>query len=515
MSYQVLARKWRPRDFSQMIGQEHVVKILSHALNQQRLHHAYLFTGTRGVGKTTLARILAKALNCENGVSATPCSQCLSCQELDEGRFIDLIEVDGASRTKVEDIRDLLENAQYMPSKGRYKVYLIDEVHMLSLSSFNALLKTLEEPPEHVKFLLATTDPQKLPATVLSRCLQFNLTRLLPAQLTSHFAHILTQEQIEYEAEALPLLAKAADGSVRDGLSLLDQAINFCAGKINCADLHRLLGSLPQETSLQLLQAIADNQGLALWQQLQALTLYTPDFNHLLADMLAQLQHIALVQCVPDSVSLFETQPLFLALAQQLSPQDVQLLYQIALLGRRDLSWSPDAQTGFTMVLLRMLAFQPSHLKTEQPVTLKNEPKQTVAPVLPTEALPADLNQQWAKIVNALNLSALVKQLADNAVLYHWEDPKMHLLLPSDKSFLLKRQEQLRSALNQYFNHEIQLHIKVQPLDKAQISPVLLKQQHQHQQQQQAEQTLAQDENLHALRTTLGAVLEKIIPPTE
>lgn len=361
MSYQVLARKWRPHSFPEMVGQTHVQRVLINALDSQRLHHAYLFTGTRGVGKTTIARIFAKSLNCEtNGVSANPCGKCNACQEVDSGRFVDLIEVDAASRTKVEDTRELLENVQFSPTRGRYKVYLIDEVHMLSTSSFNALLKTLEEPPDHVKFLFATTDPQKLPATILSRCLQFSLKRLSPEQISGHLAHILKQESIEHEAAGLRLLAKAADGSMRDALSLLDQAIAFGGGQLNTDDVSAMLGTIDRGTVVELLEALAAQDAKALLAHTAHMAANNPDFAQVLAEFAALLQKIALVQTVPDTAESFpEEADSLTALAAKLTPEDVQLYYQIALLGRRDLPLAPDLRGGFEMVMLRMLAFRP------------------------------------------------------------------------------------------------------------------------------------------------------------
>ena len=360
MSYQVLARKWRPRSFADMVGQAHVVRALSNALDQDRLHHAYLFTGTRGVGKTTLARILAKALNCEAGVSSTPCCQCASCREIDEGRFVDLLEVDAASRTRVDQTRDLLDNVPFAPVKGRFKVYLIDEVHMFSTSSFNALLKTLEEPPPHVKFLLATTDPQKVPVTVLSRCLQFNLKRLVLEEIATQLAHILTVEAVPFEAPALALLARAADGSMRDGLSLLDQAIAFGGGRVGAEDIRAMLGTVGRDMSLRLLQALAVREGAALLAEVARIHELAPDFGGVLQELLGLLHRLALFQQVPATLAADDPErEALVALGRDLTPEDVQLYYQIALLGQADLPLAPDPRTGMEMVLLRMLAFRP------------------------------------------------------------------------------------------------------------------------------------------------------------
>ncbi|SFQ42407.1 DNA polymerase-3 subunit gamma/tau [Geopseudomonas sagittaria] len=361
MSYQVLARKWRPRSFREMVGQTHVLKALINALDNQRLHHAYLFTGTRGVGKTTIARILAKCLNCEQGVSSTPCGQCSVCREIDEGRFVDLIEVDAASRTKVEDTRELLDNVQYAPSRGRYKVYLIDEVHMLSTHSFNALLKTLEEPPPHVKFLLATTDPQKLPVTILSRCLQFSLKNMPPERVVEHLTHVLTVEQIPFEVDALWLLGRAADGSMRDAMSLTDQAIAFGEGKVLAADVRSMLGTLDHGQVYGVLQALLEGDARALLEAVRHLAEQGPDWAGVLAEILNVLHRVAIAQVLPDAVDNGQgDRDRVLALAAALPGEDVQFYYQMGLIGRRDLPLAPDPRSGFEMVLLRMLAFRPA-----------------------------------------------------------------------------------------------------------------------------------------------------------
>ncbi len=361
MAYQVLARKWRPRSFADLVGQEHVVRALVNGLERGQLHHAYLFTGTRGVGKTTLARILAKTLNCEQGVGPTPCGVCSACTEIDAGRFVDLLEVDAASRTKVDQTRELLDNVPFAPVRGRYKVYLIDEVHMFSASSFNALLKTLEEPPPHVKFVLATTDPQKLPATVLSRCLQFNLKRLLPDQIRERFVGVLEAEGIGFEPPALRLLARAADGSMRDGLSLLDQAIAFGAGQVAVDDVRAMLGTGGGELTLDLLEALAWADGARVLAEIGRIAELTPDFPSVLADLLAALHRIALAQQVPATLKGDDPDDQRLeALARQLAAEDVQLYYQVLLTGQGDLALAPDPRAGLEMVLLRALAFRPA-----------------------------------------------------------------------------------------------------------------------------------------------------------
>jgi len=361
MSYQVLARKWRPRSFREMVGQTHVLKALINALDSQRLHHAYLFTGTRGVGKTTIARIIAKCLNCETGISSTPCGECSVCREIDEGRFVDLIEVDAASRTKVEDTRELLDNVQYAPSRGRYKVYLIDEVHMLSSHSFNALLKTLEEPPPHVKFLLATTDPQKLPVTILSRCLQFSLKNMPPERVVEHLTHVLGVEQVPFEEDALWLLGRAADGSMRDAMSLTDQAISFGEGKVLAADVRSMLGTLDHGQVYGVLQSLLEGDARALLEAVRHLAEQGPDWGGVLAEMLNVLHRVAVAQALPDAVDNGQgDRDRVLALAQALPAEDVQFYYQMGLIGRRDLPLAPDPRSGFEMVLLRMLAFRPA-----------------------------------------------------------------------------------------------------------------------------------------------------------
>jgi len=357
MSYQVLARKWRPRKFAELVGQEHVVRALTNALESGRMHHAYLFTGTRGVGKTTIARIFAKSLNCERGESSDPCGECAVCTAVDAGRFVDLLEIDAASNTGVDDVREVIENAQYAPSRGRFKVYLIDEVHMLSKPAFNALLKTLEEPPPHVKFLLATTDPQKLPVTVLSRCLKFNLKRMLPDQISGQMLHILGAEGIAFENEAVDEIARAADGSMRDGLSLLDQAIAYGAGALKAADVRAMLGSVDRGQVLGLLEALAANDGPALMAECDRIASFSPDFAGVLDDIAGLLHRLQLAQLVSGH-GLDDAAEA--ALAERLSAEDVQLYYQIATTGRRDLTLAPDARTGFEMTLLRMLAFAPA-----------------------------------------------------------------------------------------------------------------------------------------------------------
>ncbi|MFM1570551.1 MAG: DNA polymerase III subunit gamma/tau [Porticoccaceae bacterium] len=380
MSYQVLARKWRPKSFSETAGQEHVLQALINALDNDRLHHAYLFTGTRGVGKTTIARILSKCLNCEKGVSSVPCGECSSCNEIDEGRFIDLIEVDAASRTGVDDMRDLLDNVQYAPSRGRYKIYLIDEVHMLSKSSFAALLKTLEEPPPHVKFLFATTDPQKLPITVLSRCLQFNLKNLSPARIAEHLQFVLGEEKVPFDEGGIWAIGRAADGSMRDALSLTDQAIGHGGGNINEADVSAMLGTIERRFVVNICQALASQSGVALLASIAEMAEQSPDYEAAMADILSIWHQVAILQTVPEALDKGLSHFVELvALADTVSREDVQLFYQICLLGRKDLYMAPDQRSGFEMTMLRALAFRPA--TSGRPVVISSPPPEVVPPV--------------------------------------------------------------------------------------------------------------------------------------
>jgi DNA polymerase III subunit gamma/tau len=428
MSYLVLARKWRPKTFAEMVGQEHVLRALTNALDTGKLHHAFLFTGTRGVGKTTVARILAKALNCEKGVSSTPCGECASCREVDAGRCVDLIEVDAASRTKVDDTRELLENVQYAPTRARYKVYLIDEVHMLSAHSFNALLKTLEEPPPHVKFLLATTDPQKLPVTVLSRCLQFNLKRLSANLIADRLQFIAGEEGLKYEVMALRLLARAADGSLRDALSLLDQFIAYSAGQLHEANARAMLGTIDKGHLLRVLQALADGNGADLLASVQDLDEAGADFDRALIDLAAKLQRLAIAQAVP-AANVFEDEEFadaYAALAARISAEDLQLYYEIALAGRRDLGLAPDPRSGFEMTLLRMLAFVPQEATQQR--APQSPPSARAARISPGPAAPALAAMaavvaegsidagNWASLIDSSGLTGMTRQFAQNCL---------------------------------------------------------------------------------------------------
>lgn len=361
MSYQVLARKWRPQKFAELVGQEHVVSALSNALDNDKLHHAYLFTGTRGVGKTTIARIFSKSLNCETGQSATPCGSCDACRDIDEGRFVDLLEIDAASRTKVEDTRELLDNVQYKPTRGRFKVYLIDEVHMLSKHSFNALLKTLEEPPPHVKFLLATTDPQKLPVTILSRCLQFSLKALSREQIQKQLVHILAQESIPSDAIALSHLARAAQGSMRDALSLTDQAIAQGNNQVTSQIVTDMLGLLDKNQVLRLVKAVIEKDSKEALKQLDEICVHAPDYSQVLSEILSLLHQVSLTQIVPDicKIETLNARAVY-QLSKSVSEEHIQLLYQLVLQGKKDLPFAPDSFIGLQMTILRMLAFSPA-----------------------------------------------------------------------------------------------------------------------------------------------------------
>lgn len=484
MSYLVLARKWRPKDFSDTVGQDHVLRALVNALESGRLHHAYLFAGTRGVGKTTIARILAKALNCDAGITAKPCGECSACREIDEGRFVDLIEVDAASKTKVDDTRDLLDNVQYAPARGRFKVYLIDEVHMLSKSSFNALLKTLEEPPEHVKFLLATTDPQKLPVTVLSRCLQFNLTRLTPRQIQDRLAHICDAESITFEAPALALLARAADGSLRDALSLLDQAIAYCGGDVEEDPVARMLGTIDRNYVAKLLQQLAHDDAAGAVETIAEIDEQFPDYARLLEDLARTLQQLAVFQVVGAVQTEDEAADAELAeLAESLSAEDVQLFYQVALLGKRDLHLAPDPRSGAEMTLLRMLAFRPA--RGEATAGGSSGPKKTqrgaksrpqsnkkvtqakpIAAAAPTPGPVATASWQepiWGELIETMALPGAVRLLAGSCSYLRREGNTILLSIdPKSETYLTRpRKEALANALSDRFGESLAVDISV------------------------------------------------------
>ncbi len=515
MSYQVLARKYRPRSFVEMVGQEHVLRALINALDSNRLHHAYLFTGTRGVGKTTLARLLAKCLNCETGVSSKPCETCSTCQEINAGRFVDLIEVDAASRTKVEDTRELLDNVQYAPTRGRYKVYLIDEVHMLSGHSFNALLKTLEEPPPHIKFLLATTDPQRLPITILSRCLQFNLKNLSVEKIEKQLENILQQEQIEYELPALTQLAHAAHGSMRDALSLLDQAIAFSGGKVNAGDVRELLGTIEQSHIFQLLDALVQQNPPAILSCVNQLAEQGTDFANALEELVTLLHHIALAQIIPTAIDQHYQQPeQILGLAHQFTAEDIQLFYQIGIIGRRDLPLAPSPRIGFEMTLLRMLAFRPT-----EAVALEEE-KNSVAPAQTSPSLLAsrtgvtdasplpDTTEAWIKLIPRLNLSGFTQALATNCAVKTRIDSFLHLELDPSQSALCnsKQEARLAEALSSFFGNAIKL--KITPGSPNLNTPARNKQQQQMEQLETATQAMHNDANVQTIIKIFDAKLD-------
>jgi DNA polymerase-3 subunit gamma/tau len=456
MSYQVLARKWRPRDFESLVGQEHVVRALRHALEEMRLHHAYLFTGTRGVGKTTLARILAKCLNCETGVTPRPCGKCSACVEIDAGRFVDLLEVDAATNTKVDEMRQLLETAQYAPTKARYKVYVIDEVHMLSTSAFNAMLKTLEEPPEHLKFILATTDPQKIPVTVLSRCLQFSLKQMPAPAIVQHLENVLKKEAIAFEPEALALIARGANGSMRDALSLLDQAIAHGAGSLNARNVADMLGAIDQTYLFALIEAVAGGnavEAVKIADDMQARSL---SFDTALADLAALLLKLALAQTVPDALHDDPERARLAELAGRIDPESVQLYYQIALQAREDLPLAPDEHGGFIMTLLRMLAFRPDG------VEVKNAPRAAPAAATP-KASGAKTSGSWPELVQQLALAGAARELARNSELARKEGNTFELVVPKGKAYLAERiyTDKLKAALEQHLGAPAVLKVAV------------------------------------------------------
>lgn len=563
MGYQVLARKWRPKCFADMVGQQHVVQALSNALKQNRLHHAYLFTGTRGVGKTTVARIIAKCLNCETGITAEPCEKCSACTEINAGRFIDLIEVDAASRTKVEDTRELLDNVQYSPTKGRFKVYLIDEVHMLSGHSFNALLKTLEEPPPHVKFLLATTDPQKLPMTVLSRCLQFHLKNLTIEQIATQLAFILQQEQLSFEATALQQLARAADGSMRDALSLLDQAIAHGDGNVSLDTVRAMLGTIAPSHLYGIIEALIKKEAQTIYDQIQSLSEHGVDFAHVLEELLGLLHQMALLQVLPNvNSSLFADNETPRTLAQQLTAEQLQLYYQIAILGRRDLPMAPTPRSGFEMTILRMLAFYPEGGSTTSvravpqstttkqnhshpsPITrpqtstapaAKNHPPHTASasapatheksvhsptsaaatshsttPLASTHHNTATINtENWESILPHLKLSGAAAAVAQHCTLQSITEHLVTLQIASGQLPMIneKLTQRFQDALTHALGRELRVEFKVSTSQDT--TPAQKQAAVQETRQQHAESAISQDKNVQAILNTFGA---KIIP---
>ncbi|MCE7902596.1 MAG: DNA polymerase III subunit gamma/tau [Gammaproteobacteria bacterium PRO9] len=528
MTYLALARKWRPKTFADVAGQGHVVRALENALNSGKLHHAFLFTGTRGVGKTTIARIFVKALNCERGVSATPCGECASCLAIDQGRFVDFLEVDAASHTGVDNAREMLENAQYTPAAGRFKVYLIDEVHMLSKAAFNALLKTLEEPPPHVKFLLATTDPQKIPVTVLSRCLQFNLKRLPLAVIAERLALVCQQESIAAEASAIQRLARAAAGSMRDALSLLDQALAFGADTLKDADVAEMLGSLDASRLAGLLEALAAGDAPALMAQIRQLDELAPDYADVLAGLATRLQQIAVRQLAgpeafadgADELAGEDDRVLRDTLAERLDPETVQLMYQIAIQGRRDLNLAPDPRTGAEMTLLRMVAFRPG-AGDERPGQGSRQPAASGSAV-PRSAAPnpapvkpatparreADL-ADWPAFVATLNLDGAARQLASHCVLAGHTATEVRLALDERSSHLLtdNLRQRLAAAIAASLGREVKLLIAVGAVDK----PTLAARQARAEDAdlEQARAQIAADQNVQQLTELFGA---EVIP---
>lgn len=516
MSYQVLARKYRPQSFDQLIGQESTCRILKNALSTQRIHHAYLFTGTRGVGKTSLARLLAKCLNCQNHITPEPCNQCTTCLAINTHRFTDLIEVDAASRTKVEDTRDLLADVHYAPSQGRYKIYLIDEVHMLSSHSFNALLKTLEEPPPHVIFLLATTDPQRLPATILSRCLQFHLKIISAAQINDHLASVLKNEQITYEPAALMPLAQAAQGSLRDALSLLDQAIAYTHQNLTEQDIHTLLGQAAHSEVSCLIEALINEDTTQLWSLVEKLNALAVDFSWVIDELLIFLHEMALSQRFKTAAN--PTQAV-IHLAQKLSPENIQLYYQIALLSRRDLALAPTPRLGFEMMLLRMLAFRPVMdspqidayriAKSVASSTVVTEKKQASAQrdkVITPAQEQKDLH--WPTLTKQLNLTGLTYTLAQQCALKSYQDNHISLCLDPRQAALrsVKQETKLAQALSDYFDKPITLEIRLGDSDL--LTPAHLDEQHKSQRLAQATAALQKDPALQAIMQTFDAKLQ-------
>lgn len=527
----VLARKWRPKIFSQLAGQKHVVQALSNALTQKRLHHAYLFTGTRGVGKTTIARIFAKSLNCVSGITATPCGICSACTEIDSGRFVDLIELDAASNTGIDNMREVLDNAQYLPTLGRYKVYLIDEVHMLSKAAFNSMLKTLEEPPAHVKFILATTDPQKIPVTVLSRCLQFNLKQLSPALIVTHLEYVLGQEDITFEIAALSLLARAAQGSMRDALSLLDQAIAYSDSKIDEVTVRNMLGAIDQSYLYDVLQTLLARDGVGLLRIADDMQSRSLAFDVALQDLATLLHRVALAQTVPQAIAEDEPERVrLLELAQSFSAEEIQLYYQIAIHGRNEIDLAPDEYAGFTMTLLRMLAFRPAGAKAAEQHTAevtappmahvtaipvsqpKPQPMQTISPLVnPVETTSVALD--WSTLLAQLNVQGMARELAKHCTLESFVEGRLTLVLaPQHKHLLTNKmaQEKLQAALVDYFVQPVRLSVTLGVNNMA--TPAAVEQQVKQTRQQHAVEAIMQDPFVREAQAQLGAqILEETI----
>ena len=556
----VLARKWRPKTFAHLAGQEHVVRALSNALTQNRLHHAYLFTGTRGVGKTTIARIFAKSLNCVSGVTATPCGICTACTEIDCGRFIDLLELDAASNTQVDNMRELLESALYTPTSGRFKVYIIDEVHMLSKSAFNAMLKTLEEPPAHVKFILATTDPQKIPVTVLSRCLQFNLKQLPPTLIVNHLQYVLQQERIVFETPALALLARAAQGSMRDALSLLDQAIAYSDSAVNEITVRSMLGAVDQGYLYDLLESLQARDGAGLLHIVDQMLSRSVAFEAALQDLATLLYRIAFAQTVPESIPEDEPERVrLLELAQHFSAEDVQLFYQIAIHGRNEIDLAPDEYAGFSMSLLRMLAFMPGGVgvpvgeaptrpATTRPATTGQAPAGqppagqapagkvvekpasaiTSAPVspplsvtqpelMPTSPAGSGVALDWGVLLAQLNVQGMARELAKHCTLENFAEGNMALnLSPQHKQLLDNKvaQKKLELSLTDYFAQPVRLTISIGT--GSAVTPAAVEQKVQQTRHQQATEAITQDPFVREAQALLGAqIIQETIKPIQ
>ncbi|SFN75860.1 DNA polymerase-3 subunit gamma/tau [Formivibrio citricus] len=544
MAYQVLARKWRPKNFAQLVGQEHVIRAIANAFTSERLHHAYLLTGTRGVGKTTIARIMAKALNCETGITAEPCGVCSACTQIDSGRFVDLLEIDAASNTGIDNIREVLDNAQYAPTTGRFKVYIIDEVHMLSKSAFNAMLKTLEEPPGHVKFILATTDPQKVPITVLSRCLQFSLRQMTPQQVAGHLHHVLTQEGIPFEPNSLNLLGHAAHGSMRDALSLLDQAIAYGAGSVEEAGVRAMLGAVDQSYLFDILAALIAKDGAQLMVAADSIASRGLSYEAALHELAHLLHLVAVAQQVPGAIADdLPARDNILSVAQALSPEDTQLYYQIALHGRRDLPLAPDEYAGFTMTLLRMLAFapaQPGQVTLSQPTPVAANPApvarptaqppqatpvqvppaaEAAAPDAPAEtnlpwaqeapaetSAPRDFDGNWRGLVSQLKLGA-AGMLAQHAEVSAYDADSISLRVAAEHRAVATRdyQEKLKDALAAHFGKPVAL--KVEISEAVADTPAAQNQRERAARQLEAEDSIQNDPTVQALVRDFGATV--------
>lgn len=541
MSYQVLARKWRPKAFAEVVGQKHVLQALINALNNNRLHHAYLFSGTRGVGKTTLGRIFAKSLNCEQGISAEPCGVCTSCREIDEGRFVDLLEVDAASRTKVDETRELLDNVQYAPTRGRFKVYLIDEVHMLTSHSFNALLKTLEEPPPHVKFILATTDPQKLPVTILSRCLKFNLSAISHELISGHMAYVLEQEKVPADDSALRLIAKSALGSMRDALSLLDQAIAHGNGEVKDATVREMLGTINNQDVVGIIRGLIDADPAALMKQVGVLASQGVIFQSVLAELVSTLHLLALAQLVP--AALDEEQSHLLEIAGQLSADEIQLYYQIALMGQNDLPLAPDPRAGFEMVVLRMFAFRPDEIDVAVTQKTSSIPVKTLSPagraggnneagrsvaqsaqassrkagptsepnaqaVVTPQPAAKPVNQAWETTVNQLPLTGMARQLIANSQFLGKENGTISIKLDPVNSNLAGGAilERVQQALGQFYNEPLKLKIVEGELQES--TPAEQQAKRKSDALDDAVRSMQSDPNIVAMEKTFGTQLD-------